>query len=77
MADAYYFLQYHLYTAALDRFLRSSYAGYSYANHFGGIFYCFIRGMGPPSGPPTGIFYDRPAESLIAQLGELLSIDIQ
>ena len=73
MADAYYFLQYHLYAAALDRFLRTSCADYRYADHFGGIFYCFIRGMGPPGGPPTGIFYDRPAESLIAQLGELLS----
>ena len=75
MAETYYFLQYHLYAVAVDRFLRAFCADYSYARNFGGIFYCFIRGMGSAGGRPAGVFYDRPAESLMARLGEIFAIN--
>ncbi len=74
MTADYYFLQYHLYTLALDQYLRSGCPGYSYEKDFGGVYYCFIRGMGSPNGSPTGVFYDRPASELIRDLRKSLLI---
>ena len=68
MAEEYYFLQYHLYVLALDRFLRLRLPGYTYANDFGGVYYLFIRGMHPESGPGGGIFFDRPERGLVEAL---------
>ena len=68
MTADYYFLQYHLYTLALDQYLRSGCPGYTYEKDFGGVFYCFIRGMGSPDGSSTGVFYDRPTSELIREL---------
>lgn len=72
MARELYVLQYHLYTLALDRLLRQRVPGYRYGEHFGGVFYLFLRGMraGHPEGP--GIFRDRPEEALMEELAELL-----
>jgi len=72
MAAHHYFLQYHLYTVAVHRFLGSRVPGYAYARHFGGVFYLFLRGMSPERGPRTGVFFDRPAESTIALLSRTL-----
>jgi exodeoxyribonuclease V beta subunit len=66
-----YFLQYHLYTVAADLYLRRRIAGYEYGKHFGGIFYVFFRGLDPQT-PSRGIFYDRPADSLVCALRQLL-----
>ena len=68
----YYFLQYHIYVLALDRYLRSCIQHYDYSRHFGGVFYFFIRGMGPPAGPSTGVFYDCPSWKLIQNLERTL-----
>ena len=71
MAEHHYFLQYHLYALALHRFLTVRQSGYTYAEHFGGIYYLFLRGMAPASNPPLGIYHDRPDPELIAELDAL------
>jgi exodeoxyribonuclease V beta subunit len=68
MAEHHYFLQYHLYTLALHRHLRTRVAGYAYERHFGGAFYLFLRGMSPEHPPGTGVFCDLPSASLIDAL---------
>ncbi|HOJ70889.1 MAG TPA: exodeoxyribonuclease V subunit beta [Syntrophorhabdaceae bacterium] len=68
MADEYYFLQYHLYTVALNSLLSFRDRGYSYEKKFGGIFYIFIRGVWPDKGNDYGIFYDIPKKELIDEL---------
>ena len=52
-----YDLQYLLYTLALHRYLRQRLRGYDYARHFGGIYYLFLRGMRPESGPACGVYF--------------------
>jgi exodeoxyribonuclease V beta subunit len=66
-----YDLQYHLYTVALDKYLRARLAGYDYEKHFGGVRYIFLRGVTPEQ-PELGIFRDRPAAEKIARLAALL-----
>jgi exodeoxyribonuclease V beta subunit len=58
MAESHYFLQYHLYSLAVDRFLRRYQPGYSYETHFGGVYYLFIKGMRP--GRKRGVFFEKP-----------------
>ena len=61
-----YVLQYHIYTAALNRHLKARMPGYDYDSHFGGVFYLFLRGV--PSGDGLGIYFDRPEASEINRL---------
>ena len=56
-----YKLQYHLYTLALHRYLQARLPDYCYEEHFGGVFYLFIRGMQPDNNGATGVYFDRPA----------------
>jgi exodeoxyribonuclease V beta subunit len=70
MARHAYFLQYLIYTVAVDAFLRKTLQGYEYEKHFGGIFYVFLRGV--TGNPNEGIFADRPSKSLINKLARLL-----
>ena len=72
MAESYYFLQYLLYSVALDQMLRRKIDGYAYGTHFGGVFYLFLRGIAADNGGPGGIFYDFPDEKLIERLRTLL-----
>ncbi len=67
-----YFLQYLLYTVAVDRFLGQTLESYDYDRHFGGVFYVFLRGAGAPGG---GVFADRPSRALVRELGEALTGD--
>jgi len=71
MAKNAYFLQYLIYTVALDRYLRQSLRDYDYDTHFGGGFYLFLRGMEPHS--QRGVFFDKPEKNLIAALSKALS----
>ncbi|MFA6284186.1 MAG: exodeoxyribonuclease V subunit beta, partial [Desulfurivibrionaceae bacterium] len=68
MADHHYFLQYHIYTVALHRYLTCRLPGYDYDRDFGGVFYLFIKGMHPDSGPECGVFADLPPLARIEQL---------
>jgi len=71
-----YDLQYHLYTGALDKFLRARLAGYDYEKHFGGVRYIFLRGVTPEK-PELGIFHARPTAGKITQLSALLGSDLE
>ncbi|GBC62046.1 exodeoxyribonuclease V subunit beta [Desulfonema ishimotonii] len=68
MTDAFYVLQYHIYTLALHRYLGRRMPGYEYEKHFGGVFYLFLRGIDPAQGPDFGVFRDRPSPELIRGL---------
>ena len=87
MAHHHYFVQYHLYTVALHRYLRWRLgAAYRYDEHLGGVLYLFLRGMDGPDTPlttdaradlhgarPHGVFFDRPARAVIERLSDLLA----
>ncbi len=72
METHYYILQYHIYTLALHQYLRLQQPNYRYEDHFGGVFYLFIRGVNERQGPEYGVFYDRPDPGLIHALGQIL-----
>ncbi|MDP2645788.1 MAG: exodeoxyribonuclease V subunit beta [Desulfobacterales bacterium] len=68
MNESGYILQYHIYLVALHQYLKLRVPGYSYATHFGGVYYLFLRGMDPEKGADYGIFMDRPREQLVNEL---------
>jgi len=68
MAHHHYFLQYHIYTVALHRYLTCRLPGYEYDRDFGGVFYLFFKGMHPDSGSDFGVFADLPPLARIEQL---------
>jgi len=72
MKQACYILQYHLYAIALNQYLQARLPGYNYENHFGAVYYIFLRGVDPDWGPGFGIFRDRPSGELISELGASL-----
>ena len=67
----HYDLQYLIYCVALNRYLTQRVPDYSYASHFGGVFYLFLRGMDGNAG--HGVYANRPDEQLIIQLDQLLT----
>ena len=68
----HYYFQYQLYTAALDRYLRLRLPGYRYEQHFGGVYYLFLRGI-DPARPGYGIYRDRLEEPFVRRLNNLLT----
>ena len=68
MKKEFYVLQYHIYTLALDQYLNLRLPNYSYEKHFGGVFYIFLRGVDPKSGPDYGIYRGLPSPELIEVL---------
>ena len=73
MAQHHYFLQYHLYAVALHRHLSMRLRDYDYDQHFGGVYYLFLRGMSPEYAPGAGVFRDRPPRALIEGLSAVLA----
>jgi exodeoxyribonuclease V beta subunit len=73
MAAHHYYLQYHLYTVALHRYLSLRLGSYDYERHFGGVYYLFLRGLAPDTAPRLGVFADRPAREVVEGLSALLS----
>ncbi|MDX1586906.1 MAG: PD-(D/E)XK nuclease family protein, partial [Balneolaceae bacterium] len=73
MQDALYDLQYHLYVLAVHRHLKKTVGGYDYDNHFGGVFYLFLRGLN--SEGREGIFYDCPPRETIEALDDYFKIE--
>ncbi|MGD0276505.1 MAG: exodeoxyribonuclease V subunit beta [Syntrophales bacterium] len=65
---SFYHLQYHLYVLALDQYLKLKSPGYDYENHFGGVYYFFLRGVDSDWGPDYGIYRDRPSLSCLTAL---------
>lgn len=73
MVKELYVLQYHIYAVALHRYLGARVSNYEYQNHFGGVFYLFLRGMDPARGLDCGVFFDRPEPALINDLAGCLT----
>lgn len=70
MADHHYYLQYHLYSLALDRFLSQRLGNdYRPEQHLGEIFYVYLRGV-TTGAPGSGIFRDRLSPLRLAKLRE-------
>lgn len=67
-----YDLQYQLYSLALHRYLRHRLADYDYQQHFGGVFYLFLRGV-DGSASENGIYRTRPDADFIASLDALFA----
>ncbi len=72
LAHSHYFLQYHLYALAVHRYLGFRKAGYDYGRDFGGVFYLFLKGMTPATGPTHGVFFEKPPLRRLEALSRLL-----
>jgi len=72
MDHHHYHLQYHLYSVAFLRFMRSRIPDFDMEAEFGGIYYFFIRGMAPQHPRDTGVFFTRPPVEAIEALDILL-----
>ncbi|WP_045466514.1 exodeoxyribonuclease V subunit beta [Vibrio hyugaensis] len=70
MADHRYDLQYQIYALALHRFLRSRLPNYDYEQHFGGVYYLFLRGMDGQS--EHGIFSAKPTFEFLQEMDHLI-----
>lgn len=65
-----YHLQLLIYTLALHRFLGARLPGYDYHEHLGGVYYLFLRAMGPKQPLASGIYALRPEAELIMALDD-------
>ncbi len=70
MLAHHYPLQYLFYALALHRYLQQRLVDYAYEQHFGGVFYLFLRGMNPSTGPEYGVFQERPPGAFIEALDQ-------
>ncbi len=57
MTDHNYHLQYLVYTIAMVRFLRNRIPDFDYEEHFGGVYYLFLRGVRKEGG--SGVFFEK------------------
>lgn len=73
MGESHYYLQYHLYTVALHRYLVHFLKHYDYARDFGGVLYLFLKGMHPKAPAGSGVFFEKPPLARIEALSRLLA----
>ena len=66
-----YDLQYLIYSLALHRYLKSSIADYSVEQHFGGVFYFYLRGMNTSG--TEGVYYTDILEKELNLLDAIFS----
>ncbi|RFS18663.1 exodeoxyribonuclease V subunit beta [Chitinophaga silvatica] len=71
MNENNYHLQYLIYTVAVKKYLESRIPQFNYAKQFGGVIYCFIRGI--RNSGNTGIFTVHPSLEKIRLLERLLT----
>ena len=67
-----YPLQYLIYSLALHRYLKTRLPDYNPEQHFGGVYYLFIRGMHPDWGQ-AGVYFERPSSALLEALDLCMS----
>jgi exodeoxyribonuclease V beta subunit len=66
MSSQHYRLQYVIYLCALHRYLSVRIGPqYDYETHIGGVYYLFVRGIGPKDETDYGVFDDRPPRACI------------
>jgi exodeoxyribonuclease V beta subunit len=68
MEESFYLLQSNLYVLALHQYLKKRLPDYRYADHFGGVFYIFLRGVDPKAGDEFGIYRNLPGEDFVEAL---------
>lgn len=68
MDEHAYQLQALIYVVALHRFLGARLSSYRYTEHFGGMYYLYLRGMHPTYPPGTGVYSVCPDEDLVRRL---------
>lgn len=66
-----YDLQYLIYSLALHRYLTVRLPNYQPEQHFGGVYYFYLRGMA--QGSKTGVFFDPLSPQLLTQLDALFA----
>ncbi len=66
--DRRYDLQYLLYSLALHRYLNYRLPNYCYEEHFGGVYYLFLRAMRQKTGSQFGVFYNLPKQNEMQEL---------
>ncbi|GAB4222358.1 MAG: exodeoxyribonuclease V subunit beta [Francisella sp.] len=66
-----YDLQYLIYSVALDKYLKQHISSYNYEQHFGGVYYFYLRGMKDG----FGVYKSRPSLKVINKLASLFSGD--
>ncbi|MCO4837406.1 MAG: exodeoxyribonuclease V subunit beta [Oceanospirillaceae bacterium] len=69
----YYDLQYLIYSLALHRYLGQRVPNYTVQQHFGGVYYLYLRGMSPYS--DTGVFAQSITVDELNQLDQLFAGD--
>ena len=72
MISNLYILQYHIYSVALNQYLKLRIPGYNYEQHFGGVFYIFLRGVEPELGNSYGLHNAKPSGKIISELTDKL-----
>lgn len=65
-----YDLQYHIYTVALVKYLRTRLKEFDYEKHYGGAAYLFVRGM--KAGSTNGVYFRKPKKETIDKLEAIL-----
>lgn len=73
MIEHRYEFQYQLYTLALHRFLGSRIPDYDYDQHFGGVYYLFLRGIRVETEQDYGVFFTKPSREFITAMDDLFA----
>lgn len=73
MIEHRYDFQYQIYALALHRFLAQRIEDYDYQQHFGGVYYIFMRGVTNQANTQTqtGVYFSRPSEAFLNALDDL------
>ncbi len=72
----YYDLQYLIYSLALHRYLKQTLVDYDVNEHFGGVYYLYLRGMTTkPEHQGAGVYYRKITEQEINNLDTLFSAE--
>jgi exodeoxyribonuclease V beta subunit len=73
----YYDLQYLIYALALHRYLKQTLLDYDINQHFGGVYYLYVRGMSiEPEHQGAGVYYRSINEKELTSLDYLFSREI-
>ncbi len=69
--DSSYDVQYCIYAVALHRYLKNTLTGYQPKEHFGGIYYFYLRGMNKNT--DAGVFFTTLDEAILNELDQVFS----
>ncbi len=70
----HYDLQYLIYSLALHRYLKASLIAYDAAQHFGGVYYCYLRGMtNDKNYLNSGVYYRKITQNELDELDKLFN----